>query len=109
MLEETGCDGVMIARGGMGQPWLADNIRQLAANGVVPERSAQDRQEVFLQHFEETVAYGNDQQALIDMRRVGCSYLGRLKGGRALREAFSNASSLQHMKELITTVSWDTY
>lgn len=109
MLQQTGCDGVMIARGGMGQPWLADDIRQLDATGVVPVRSPIERQKVFLQHFEETISYGNDQQALVDMRRVGCSYLGRLKGGRGLREAFSNASSLQEMKELITSVSWDTY
>lgn len=101
MLQETGCDGVMIARGGMGQPWLADDIRQLDANGFVPERSAAQRQAVFMQHFEETLAYGNDDQALVDMRRVGCSYLGRLKGGRALREAFSTATSLQRMKELV--------
>jgi tRNA-dihydrouridine synthase B len=108
MLQETGCDGVMIARGGMGQPWLADDIHQLDTNGVVPVRSSAERLEVFLRHFEETMAYGDDQQALVDMRRVGCTYLGRLRGGRAVREAFSTASSLQHMKELITATSWES-
>lgn len=108
MLQETGCDGVMIARGGMGQPWLADDIRRFDGNSVVPERSAAECLAVFLQHFEETLAYGNDGQALVDMRRVGCSYLGRLKRGRALREAFSTASSLQYMKELITSAYTQT-
>ena len=103
MLQETGCDGVMIARGGMGQPWLADDVLKLGTNDFVPERSPAERHAAFLAHFEETLAYGNDAQALVDMRRVGCSYLGRLKGGRALREAFSTASSLQEMKEMITS------
>ena len=107
MLQETGCDGVMIARGGMGQPWLADDIRQFDATGNVPVRSSQERQEIFMQHFCETMAYGDDRQALADMRRVGCSYLGRFRCGRAMREAFSTATSLQQMKELITSLSWE--
>ena len=101
MFQETGCDGVMIARGGMGQPWLADDVQQLDTSGEVPVRSPQDHLKVFLQHFEETISYEDDRRALVDMRRVGCSYLGRSRCGRAMREAFSTAPSLQKMKELI--------
>ena len=105
MIQETGCDGVMIARGGMGQPWLAEDIRQLDAAGAAPVRSAGELQEAFLSHFEETLAYEDDERSLVDMRRVGCSYLGRMRQGRAVREAFSNAPSLQVMKELFKQTS----
>ena len=51
MIQETGCDGVMIARGALGQPWLADDIRQLDASGVVPDHAPQELQEAFFGPF----------------------------------------------------------
>jgi tRNA-dihydrouridine synthase B len=104
MFEETGCDGVLLARGSIGQPWLADDIVQLNYSHAVPARSAEERRKVLQDHFEATLAYGNDHQAIVDMRRVGCSYIGRLKGARHFREAFSKASSIQEIQDLIQAV-----
>jgi nifR3 family TIM-barrel protein len=104
MLKETDCDGVLLARGGIGQPWLCDDICRLERDLAVPARTADERRRVLQAHFEATLAYGNDHQAIVDMRRVGCSYIGRLRGGRHFREAFSRASSIQELRELIQEV-----
>ena len=105
MLAETGCDGVMIARGGIGQPWLADDIRCADGALALPVRH---RREILNQHFEATLGYGNDNRVIVDMRRVGCSYLGRVKGGRPFREAFSKASSVEEIRSLIQSVPLDS-
>ncbi len=104
MLAETGCDGVLLARGGIGQPWLAEDIWHLEQGLCVSGRSADERRRVLLDHFEAALSYGGDAQAIVDMRRIGCSYIGRLPGGRRFREAFSKASSLQELRELIIEV-----
>ena len=101
MIKETGVDGVMVARGGIGQPWIVDDIQQADKGNEIPVRNPEERRQILMQHFEATLAYGNDHQAIADMRRVGCSYLGRLKGGRPFREAFSRASSVQEIRALI--------
>lgn len=104
MLTETHCDGILLARGGIGQPWLAEDIGYVANNQAIPRRTSDDRRRVIGEHFEETLAYGGEDQAIVDMRRVGCSYIGRLKGSRHFREAFSTASSIQEILALIKEV-----
>jgi nifR3 family TIM-barrel protein len=104
MFQETGCAGVMVARGGIGQPWITEDIRQMCEEGLVQPRSSHCRREALQQHFEATLAYGDDHRAIVDMRRVGCSYLSRVKGSRSFREAFSQASSIDEIRTLIATV-----
>ena len=38
MFRETGCDGVMVGRGALGNPWLIGNILSHLSGGAVPRR-----------------------------------------------------------------------
>lgn len=105
MLKETGCDGVLIARGGIGQPWIAEDSIRLEQELTLKDHSPEERRRVLKDHFEETLACSTDHRAILDMRRVGCSYIGRLKGSRHFREAFSKVSSLDEIHSLINAVS----
>lgn len=100
MLQETGCDGVLVARGTLGQPWLVDDCRRLE-NGQEVSRSAEERRNVFLAHVQATLAFFPDDQALIDLRRVVCLYLTKSKEARTFREALNHATTLQDMLALI--------
>ncbi len=104
MLEETQCDGVLLARGGIGQPWLADDIWHDVQGHGIPVRTADERRRVLIDHYNAALSYGGDSQAIVDMRRIGCSYIGRLAGGRKFREAFNKAASLQEIEALIDAV-----
>jgi tRNA-dihydrouridine synthase B len=103
MLQETGCDGVLIARGMLGQPWLVDDCRRLA-QGQQIFRSPEERKKVLLEHAQATLAYLPDEQALIDLRRVVCLYLPKSKEARPFREALSHASTIGEMLTLIERV-----
>jgi len=104
LLEMTKCDGVLIARGMFGKPWLVDDIRQFAKTGTTPSHTDEEKRAIFMDHFHETISYCTDKKALIDMRRVGCWYIGRSPGARSFREALSHASTIEEMRELVENV-----
>lgn len=101
MLEETGCHGILIARGTMGQPWIAEDIRRLDEGVSIEEKSIQERREYLLQHFEFTKAHQNERKALLDMRRVGCWYFSKAKRTRQFRDAIVHAQTLDEIEQLI--------
>lgn len=101
MFEETGCDAVLVSRGTMGQPWIADDIRR-ALEGEPPiERSVEERREALHDHFTHSAEYKSEHGALIDMRKVCCWYLKDVPCARDLRKKASHATSLDEVYKLI--------
>jgi nifR3 family TIM-barrel protein len=100
MLHETLCDGVLIARGMLGQPWFVDDCRRLE-KGQDLTRSPEERKKVLIDHVRATLAYLPDEQALIDLRRVVCLYLPKSKEARPFKEALNHVRSVQEMVLLI--------
>ncbi len=108
MLEETGCDGVLVARGTMGQPWIVEDIRALARGEEIKEKNLHDRKRHLLEHFEETLAYRTERKTLVDMRRIGCWYFNASCGVKPFREAISHAKSIEEVRELIHKYDFDS-
>ena len=74
MLEETGVDGVLAARGAIGNPWFFQQARDLAA-GLEPRHPALDEQrELIFRHYRlATATYGPKRASLI-LRNFGIRY-----------------------------------
>lgn len=103
MMEYTGCDAVLVARGTMGQPWIADDIRSYLT-GVEPvKRSVEECRQALYEHFCITREYHPDAplRTVIDMRRVGCWYLKKSSGTRAFRELISKTTNIEDVERLI--------
>lgn len=101
MFEEVGCDALLVSRGTLGQPWIADDIyRHL--EGLPPiERTLEDFRKALYDHFLYTLEYHNDRKTIVDMRRVGCWYLKKASGTRAFRQKISKATSIEEVRDLI--------
>ncbi len=103
MFEETGCDAVLVSRGTMGQPWIAEDIRR-ALNGEPPlERGFEECRKALLDHFTLSTQFKSERGALIDMRKVCCWYLKDAPGVRDLRKKASHATTLDEVYQLIRT------
>lgn len=101
ILNYTGCDAVLVARGTMGQPWVVEDIlRHL--DGLEPhKRSLEDCRQALYEHFLFTLQYHHDHRVCVDMRRVGCWYLKKSAGTRGFRELISKSSSIEVIRDLI--------
>lgn len=107
MFCETGCDGVLVARGTMGQPWIVEDIERHLMGLPPIERTIDDVKLALHEHFGLILAYQNERQALVDMRRVGCWYLKRCEGVRALRQMLNGSSSTADVMAMLEKFAWE--
>lgn len=97
----TNCDAILVSRGTLGHPWIAEEIMRYL-QGLEPiQRSLDECRQALYRHFLYTCDYQPARRVVIDMRRVGCWYLKRSSGTRAFRELISKADNLDNVRDLI--------
>ncbi len=69
MFTKTGCDGVMIARGYLGNPWIFRQIRQLLEKGAYDPVSLDERFEVMKRHLNLSLEVFGERQGIFRMRK----------------------------------------
>jgi tRNA-dihydrouridine synthase B len=99
MFERTGCDGVMIGRGGYGNPWLIREI--LAAREGLPYTPPTnlERLEIARWHVEVFLEDFGPRKALLDMRKHLCWYSRGLPGAAVFRAEVNRFESVEEMKK----------
>lgn len=107
MAEYTGCDGVLVARGTLGQPWIAEDIYALARGQEIRERTPREKRDSLLEHFDCIRKFLPDRKVVLDMRRVGCWYFTKASGTKNFREAISRATTVDAIHELILNLPVD--
>jgi nifR3 family TIM-barrel protein len=102
MLEETGCDAVMIGRGALGNAWLFTSTAHYLSTGeLLPEASPRERIEQAIKHFELTLSFKDADTALLQMRKQLAWYLKGLPGAAQLRAAINSACTPDEVRALL--------
>jgi nifR3 family TIM-barrel protein len=103
MRRETGCAGIMIARGSFGNPWIFQQTRDLLAGR--PARSAPsvaERFAVLLRHVElQRTIQGNDRKTAIEFRKHLSWYVRGIPGAAALRRELQEVEALDAIEHLL--------
>ena len=94
MLEQTGCDGVMFARGAMGNPFIFSKTISLLKTGSYDEVSPSERIKAAFEELSNLVADTNEKSACLEMRKRFCAYSKGIPGGAALREKTVHAETV---------------
>ena len=85
MLEYTGVDGVMFARGAMGKPFIFRQTRQLLETGTYDEIPVKERLDAGFEELSVLIEDRGEQAACKDMRKRFCAYSKGIEGGAAMR------------------------
>ena len=103
MNERTGCDGVMIARGSHGAPWLFRQARAALDGEPVPgEPDARTRFAICIEHAENAVAFeGDADKAVRDFRKHLGWYTKGLADGRGLRQRLFQVRDLREVRRIL--------
>ena len=102
MLEETGCDGVMIGRAARGNPWIFRQIKEYLENGRLTDPpSLAEIHEMMLRHARMQVEYKGDYTGIREMRKHISWYTAGLPHSARLRARINSVESLEEMEELL--------
>jgi nifR3 family TIM-barrel protein len=103
MRDQTGCAGVMIARGSHGSPWVFAGARAALDGRPKPEEpSVEERFEICLEHAKNGIRFeDNPKKSLMDFRKHLGWYTKGLPGGRVLRTALFQIKSLAEVETLL--------
>jgi nifR3 family TIM-barrel protein len=87
MLDHTGCDGVMIGRAALGNPWmLYRTIRYLTDGELLPEPSAQEKMRIAILHMDRLIDLRGERIAVKEMRKHMAWYLKGLHGSAKVKD-----------------------
>jgi tRNA-dihydrouridine synthase B len=103
MLQQTGCSGVMVARGVLGNPWIFSEALELL-NGEEPAPATpMERLATAERHMKLLVEMVGEETALRELRKHLAWYTKGLSGAAQVRDAVNRAGNLEEMKQIIHT------
>ena len=101
----TGCDGIMIARGAQGNPWIFSEMIHWEETGELPSRPDKDEvREMMLRHARLQLEYKGEFSGIREMRKHVAWYTKGLKGAARLREKVNDVESLEELENLLTSL-----
>jgi len=94
MLEETGIDGVMLARGAIGNPFLFRETRTYLQTGtLLPPPAPEEKMEVAFRQLKLAVGYKDERTAVNEMKKQMCAYTKGLPGSSEIRNRMVHSES----------------
>lgn len=104
MQQETGCDGLMIARGAQGNPWIFAQINHFLETGEeLPKPSAKEMVDMVLRHAKMQIAFKGEFTGMREMRKHAAWYTGGYKHASRLRSLLNEVEAYEQLEELLET------
>lgn len=105
ILEHTGADGVMVARGALGNPFLFREIRSYFESGTYQEPTILERTDMAIRHARLACRYKEERIAMREMRKHGAWYLKGVRGAARMRERIVRVESLLEFEEQMRRIA----
>ncbi len=103
LMEETGCDGVMIGRAARGNPWIFREISEYLKTGQKTERpSAEEIRAMMLRHARMQVEHKGDYTGIREMRKHISWYTAGMPHSARMRARINSVESFEELEEILT-------
>lgn len=101
-MDYSGCDGVMIGRAALGNPWIFEQVKaRLEGDPAVEEPGLQDRLGTALRHLDLLGSFRGGAAALHELRRAAGWYLKGFPGAAQARRSLDGAATLDEMRGIL--------
>lgn len=104
MLEYTGCDGIMVARGALGNPWIFDEIVSTLEERVYIPPTTRERIAVALQHTELLIGLYGEKNGTAQARKHIAWYIKGIHGASAVRNKVMTCLTYNEIRELLLSL-----
>lgn len=105
MIEETGCDGIMVGRASRGNPWIFREINSYLDTGIVPERpTGQEVCDTILKHARLQLEYKGEYTAVREMRKHVAWYTTGYPHSAKLRQLVNEIETIAELEESIRKI-----
>lgn len=108
MLDETGCDGVMIGRAALGNPWMIyQTVKYLETGELIGEPTAREKIDVCILHLDRLIALKNENIGVREMRKHASYYLKGIRGNAKARNAINECNTRAELVALLNGLVLD--
>ncbi len=105
MLDETGCDAVMVGRGAQGNPWIFKTIIHYLSSGcLIPDPSRNEKLEIVMKHFSLLLELRGEYGATLEMRKHLAWYCKGLKHASKLKQMAFQSKSATDIERVLTEI-----
>lgn len=105
MLKETGCDGIMVARGAQGNPWIfRDILHYLKTGEILPPPTPREKVEMALRHMDLVIQLKGEKVGIPEMRKHIGWYIKGLRGATRTKNLVNQASSREEIYGLLNAL-----
>ena len=106
MRDYTGCDGIMVARGAKGNPWIFREVKAALSGQPIPERPTEEEViSMLLRHAQLSVQYKGEKMGIREMRKHVAWYTAGFPHSAKLRKRVNEVESMEALEELLQ--SWE--
>lgn len=103
LLNEIKCDGIMVGRGSLGNPWLFKRLVHYIKTGdLLPEPTPEEKINMALKHLDSAIRHKGERVGIIEMKKHIAWYVKGLKNSASLRDRINKINHKSDLEKVLT-------